>query len=467
MTHRFCLDNDGTNFFSHTMTDDVEGSIADAVDACPGAVTTYFLCPNRWGKFLFPTTIGEVDSTPDRLQNLHAAGIDPFGMFLQALRAAGKETFITFRINDAPAAVDSPHIGRFSANHPEYMVDQTTASAAGDAMALCLDLSHEEVRDYLLSILVELVARYDLDGLQLDWMRYPRHLSGPPNEVWEKRVHLTDFMTSVRQIVGQDLKVSARVPSSSDGCRYLGIDLGAWARGGLVDMLVASPFLTTEFQMPIGGLRSVLRDRSVPIYADIEFDHGNQIHCQESLRAAALGLLSSGADGIYIFNFPCWTEYMATPPYHWLPELASSSSAPTAGPLLFSVSQQVNRLPDVDPPGQLPARLPVGDRCESTLVLPRQALPARRALFIVDGGGDFTVTVNGHPTLEISVLRRAEIFVEYALQTDQGTSLRSLNSDCRIFRCNPDHLRPGENVISLFSTSPHDLEITRINLGIW
>ena len=227
MTHRFCLDNDGTNFFSHTMTDDVEGSIADAVDACPGAVTTYFLCPNRLGKFLFPTTIGEVDATPDRLQNLHAAGIDPFGMFLQALSAAGKEAFVTFRINDAPSAEESPHIARFSHDHPEYAVEASAAASGGDAMSKCLDLAHPEVQDYLLSILVELVARYDLDGLQLDWMRYPRHLSGNSTEVWDKRAHLTDFMSSVRDLVGHDLTLSARVPSSPQGCRHLGIDLGA------------------------------------------------------------------------------------------------------------------------------------------------------------------------------------------------------------------------------------------------
>ena len=76
MTQRFCLDNDGSNFFSHTMTDDVETSIADTIEACPDLVTTYLLCPNRLGQFLFPTSIGEVDSSNDRLQNLHAAGVD-------------------------------------------------------------------------------------------------------------------------------------------------------------------------------------------------------------------------------------------------------------------------------------------------------------------------------------------------------------------------------------------------------
>ena len=109
----------------------------------------------------------------------------------------------------------------------------------------------------------------------------------------------------------------------------------------------------------------------------------------------------------------------------------------------------------------------MGDRFESTLKLPPASLPATRALFIVDGGGDFALSVNGKQTREISVLRRAEFFVEYALQADQGESLRSLNADCRVFRCDPEHLRSGQNALTFFSTSPHDLEITRINLGLW
>ena len=356
MAHRFCLDNDGTNFFSHTMTDDVEGSIVDAVEACPEAVTTYLLCPNSLGKFHFPTAIGEVDDTTDRLQNLHAAGVDPFGMFLQALRAAGKETFVTFRVNDTPGSADHPNRSKFSTDYPEYSVDPDAIVGGEDALDRCLDLSHPDVRDYLLSILVELVARYDFDGLQLDWMRYPRHLSGNPVQVWEKRHYLTDFMASIRDAVGTDLLLSARVPSTPEGCRHLGIDLSAWGRSKLVDMLVAAAFLTTEFHMPIGAFRSALRSREVPIYADIEFDHGRQIHCPESLRATALGLLSSGADGIYMFNFPCWTEYIASPPYHWLDDL-TTATATAAKPLLFSVTQQDNRLAGVDPPGQLPARV--------------------------------------------------------------------------------------------------------------
>ena len=467
MTQRFCLDNDGSNFFSHTMTDDVETSIADTIEACPDLVTTYLLCPNRLGQFLFPTSIGEVDSTNDRLQNLHAAGVDPFGLFLKALRDAGKETFVTFRINDAPGSSNHPNRSDLSHQHPEYAVDPAaTRNDSGDAMDRCLDLTHPEVCDYLLSLLVELVARYDFDGLQLDWMRYPRHLSGTAQEVWEKRNCLTEFMASARQIAGGDLTLSARIPATAEGCRRLGIDLEAWGREGLVDMLVASAFLTTEFHMPLGSLRSTLRSREIPIYSDIQFDHGLQVHCPESLRAAALGLYASGADGIYLFNYPCWTEYMASPPYHWLEPLATESSA-TAKPLLFSVASDHNRLPGLDPAGQLPLRLPMGDRCDLTLTLPKTALPAARALLLIDAGGDFTMSVNGKPTREISVLRRAELFVEYILQPDQGESLRSLNADCRLFRCAPEHLHAGDNAISLFSTSPHDLEISRLNLGLW
>ena len=472
MTHRFSLDNDGTNFFAHIMTDDVEDSIAAAVALCPAQVTTYFLCPNASGKFYYPTRIGEVDPATQRLAALHKQGKDPFGLFLAALRQAGKETFITYRMNDVHGADDPNHLGtaEFKKQHPDFIVDPAAAADGLDGwMPYCLDYSRPEVRNYILSTIRELVDLYEIDGFQLDWMRFPRHLSGNPDEVWKKRDDLTEFTASVGEILRQkdpQIQLSARVPTSPAGCRHVGIDLEAWCREELVDFVVAAPFLTTDFHMPIQELRQHMGDRPVPVYADIEFGHSSQIHCPESLRAAALGLFAAGADGLYIFNFPCWTEYIGAPPYHWLENLDTPERA-SGSPLLFSVSHQLDRIPAVDLPGQLPAILPIGGGLEIHLHIPETALPARRLLILVDSGSDFTLKINNGEALELPALRRAELFAEYIPQEDQGDSQRSFNTECRLFQAAPSYLRGGLNTLSMYNTATHDLNITRINLGIW
>ena len=472
MTHRFSLDNDGTNFFAHTMTDDVEGSIANTIELCPDQVTTYFLCPNGGGKFYYPTRIGEVDSTARRLAPLHRQGKDPFGLFLAALRQAGKETFITYHMNDVQGAEDPnyPGTAEFKKQHPDFIVDPAAASGGLDGwMPHCLDYSCNEVHDYILSTIDEMVGLYEIDGFQLDWMRFPRHLSGDPDEIWEKRNYLSDFTAAVRQILQQkdpQIKLSARIPTSPTGCRYVGLDLADWCKRELLDFVVASPFLTTDFHMPILELRQSMGKHPVPIYADIEFGHGPQIHCPESLHAAALGLFAASADGLYIYNFPCWTEYLGAPPYHWL-ETLDTPTRTSGTPLLFSVSHQLDRIPAVDQPGQLPATLPIGANLETHLYIPESALGARRLLILVDSGGDFTLKLNNHETQELPAQRRAELFAEYVPQEDQGNTQRSFNTECRLFQAAPSLLRSGSNILNMFNTSPHDLNITRINLGIW
>ncbi|MFH1570932.1 MAG: hypothetical protein ABIL09_23260 [Gemmatimonadota bacterium] len=472
--HRFLLDSDGTNFFAHTMTLDVEASVAEAVAACPAEVTTYLLCPNGCGKFYHPTRVGEVYPPAERLLELHRRGIDPFGLLLRALAAAGKETFITYRMNDVHGAddPDAPGTAGFKKRHPGLIVDPEGArQGSGGWMAHCLDYAQPPVQEYILATIEELLELYGdtIAGLQLDWLRFPRHLSGStPEEVWEKRQVLTDFTAAVRRALDRrrpGLLLSARVPTNLPGWRRLGVDAGEWARQGLVDFLVATPFLVTDFAMPLGELRTELDPTRVPLYADLEFGHATQMHCPESLRAAALGLFGSGADGIYVFNFPCWTEYLAARPYHWLPDLATEAAA-AAKPLLFSVSHERHRIPGIDQPGQLPAVLRPGSPLRAFLWLPPRALPARRALVNVHSGGDLTLKVNGRPGAELPHLRRAEVFPEYVSPAGHPAP-RPRDEDCRVYEVDPAALRPGDNELVLSSGAAGDLEIQKINLGLW
>lgn len=466
MTRRFLLDNDGSNIF-FKLTDDPERDVADAVAECPPSVTTYLLCSGA-GRFYYPTDVGDV-APMEGLLAAHARGVDPFGMFLRGLKDAGKETFITRRMNDVHNPEEDWNAPRIRREHPDWIVDAEAVKAGtADWMAYCLDYSRSGVREYVLASIRELVERYEFDGLQLDWLRFPRHLSGTPEQVWEKRGIITEFTAEVRNLLnasGNHIRLAARIPTNPAGCRRLGMDIAQWTRRGLVDFLVASPFLTTDFVMPIAELRALMGDNAVPLYADVEFEHGTQAHCPESLRATALSLYECGADGIYLFNFPCWEEYVAARPYHWLEDLDDPRKA-ARKPLLFSVSHTIRRVATVDLPGQLPICVPAGDRREVTLHLPQAALPARRALLLVHGGADCRVAVNGRELSELPHHRRSELFVEYTDQ-DQYTEFRPRKSDCRVFSADPGALQAGANTLTIASAADRELQIKRLNLGLW
>lgn len=472
MRRRFLLDNDGSNFFCHTMTEDVNTSIGRVVGECPDVVTTYLLCAGA-GTYYYPTRVGEVCTLDLRnspngplLPRLHAQGVDPFGRFLRALKEAGKETFITYRMNDVHNAdePDHPLVPRFKKEHPDCVVD-LAAIREGRAnwMSYCYDYTRPDVRDYIFATIRELAERYTFDGFQLDWMRFPRHLSGTPEDVWEKRSILTEFLSEVRQLLGNRL-LSARIPTSPEGCRAVGLDVAEWTRRRLVDFVVATPFLATDPVMPIRELRALMREHPVPIYADIEFEHGVQVHSPESLRAAALSLYDCGADGIYLFNFPCWTEYIASPPYHWIFPLASPETA-SEKPLLFSLTHRQHRLVGVDLPGVLPVMLPPHGAAAGTLHLPEGAFPIRRALLLVHSGGDCAVLLNGQPLQELSMLRRAELFPEFVPHNQQHR--RPRNEDCRVFEVYPGLLHAGENRWTFQNLEGVERILDRVNLGIW
>ena len=175
-----------------------------------------------------------------------------------------------------------------------------------------------------------------------------------------------------------------------------------------------------------------------------------------------------GADGLYIFNFPCWSKRITARPFHWLEGLNAPDTA-SRKPLLFSVTYKRNRKEGVDMPPQLPANIEAGDAREFALYLPGAALPAWRCQLLIYSRGDIGLKVNGAPAKENPKLRRAEIFVEHTPQARENYKPmpRPNAADCRLFYADPAALRPGMNRIEVRNAEEQTLTIERIDMGLW
>jgi len=464
---RFLVDNDGNNLFAN-LSENFERDIEEAVEEFPDNVTTYLVCPGS-GTYYFPTQVAGVDPNATRLIQLHAEGKDPFGIFLRGLRKRGVETFLTFRMNDVhnPKDIAGWNIPRVRIENPDCVVNLEAVQNGSDYwLDYCLDYSRQEVRDYFSEIFHELVDGYELDGVLLDWMRFPNHLSGTAQQVWEKRTFITDFIAQLRDLLNQSgIKLSARIPTSADGCKRLGLDIGEWSRKKLVDFLVASPFLTTEFWMPIDGIRREIDSDTMPLYGAFDFNHATQDHCPESLRAAMTSIYDLGCDGVYVFNFPCWTERIAANPFDWLEGLDDPENA-RKKPLLFSATHGNFRVAEADLGWALPKNVEAGESVDVTLYLPQTALPARRARLLLYTGGDVAVRVNGAETEDLPHRRRLNLFLESFCEANlQGKSFT--RDDCRVLRFDPNALRAGANTVTIENLAGKPLEIYRVNLGLW
>ncbi len=463
---RLILDHDGHSTFS-TLSADFRRDIDEVVGDCPPNVSTYLLCPGA-GRYYYPTAVGEVDPRCTQLVAEHARGQDPFGYFLGRLRAAKKEVFVTVRMNDVhePTAADEWNLPKVRRAHPDAIVD-AAAVARGDTdwRNWALDYSRPEVRAFMLAVIRELLERYDFDGIQLDWMRFPRHLSGTPDEVWAKRHHLTAFVADVRDLCrAKNRRLWVRVPTSLEGCRWLGTDIVDWAQRDLVDAVTLANFLNTDFAMPLAAVRAAMGAKAVPLFAGFDLEHGAQRHSPESLRAAATGLYASGADALNIFNFPCWIQHAGTVPYDWLVGLESPAAA--RKPLLFSVpTTRFRRAYEL--PGLLPAKIAPGTTLRLPVPLPPAALPAARARVLVTGPAATLDTRWNDAALEwLPKQKNTELFVEFTGAAD-APGRRGTPDNSRTYRLRPDTLRAGENVLEIKNTSAAEVEIKAMNLGLW
>ena len=178
-----------------------------------------------------------------------------------------------------------------------------------------LDWEREEVRAHYMTLARELLGMLDMDGLELDWMRFGYHFR-PGRELEGGRI-LTEWMRDVKrecekaaQRLGHPVKLGARVPSRPDTARNLGLDGAAWAREGLVDLLVPTPFWATcEFDMPMATWRELLDGTKTTLAGGLEIRYQPhpaakaQTMTPELTAGAAIAVLKGGADHVYLFNY--------------------------------------------------------------------------------------------------------------------------------------------------------------------
>lgn len=168
----------------------------------------------------------------------------------------------------------------------------------------------QEVREYRLSIIREVVEQYDFDGVHLDYLRHTPHL--PPGRQWESRQHLTSFMRDVRTMLqeqaakrGRPLLLAVRVPDSVEGCHTDGLDIEAWAAQGLVDVLVIG---TRTIDVDVASFRRAVGGAPVKLLPSFDCFHATDGYFGDQSLDLLCGVfgnyLHQAADGVGIFNNP-------------------------------------------------------------------------------------------------------------------------------------------------------------------
>ena len=268
--------------------------------------------------------------------HIAALGDDPLQPILQFWKRDGRTFFFSMRMNDIHHAwFNWAHLwSHFRRTHRDLLLQPPTDTQwerefvpwiegktkrpdISDS-SMALDYSRAEVRAYYLDTLRDACHRYDLDGVELDWLRYPCLFREGEVNVET----MTAFVRKARGVLdetakrrGHPVRLLARVPVTPEQALAIGLDVEArsqllhwlWAdadvtlsRGELIDEpddadeIPLAPRITSE-----GGL-TIRRDSG--FNGSLRYRLIGDRPANEDDSVTALGHFVLNADLGYLFD---------------------------------------------------------------------------------------------------------------------------------------------------------------------
>jgi hypothetical protein len=276
------------------------------------------------GQFVTEESGVSVKDMRDGLVALKKLGTDPLATVVDYVHKNNMEVIWSYRMNNSEEAdvVVSWGLSQRKRTHPSYLMGTAAdwdEHRPGDPKVWWAleDFAQPEVRDYIVKIFEDICQRYDIDGIELDFIRAPlffrSNMEGLPATPAEVAM-MTDMVRKIRAMTervalerGRPILVVIRAPLSVASCLAIGLDIPAYLKEGLMDILIAGQ---DYVQM---GVASELKDMvdlghkyDVPVYALIAPPKPYAVYNDSrAWRGAVMNRWYWGADGIYTFNlFP-------------------------------------------------------------------------------------------------------------------------------------------------------------------
>jgi len=290
---------------------------------------------------------------PDSFGKYMMTGGDIVEVFTKRCRERGLTPFISLRLNDAHHLENvglnnggSLWISRFYEEHPEYRIGNNR----NDWNQRVHNWAIPEVREYKLAFIRELCKGYDIDGIELDFMRHVSYFQHDKTTSEQRAEIMTGFVAQVRKLLDKTAKpgkhrwLCVRVPCYLVAHDLLGIDLPAFMSAG-VDMVNLSAYFFTEQQTDLPIIRKMLPD--VALYLEMthctsipralsQGGYDNFTFCRttdEQFYTTANLAYTRGADGLSTFNFVYYREHGKSgrgpfnePPFHIFKQIGDPAS---------------------------------------------------------------------------------------------------------------------------------------------
>ena len=348
---RVLYNNDTTNITScvspyHKAREAFTSEMLEAsVDEVAGLVDAHFLQPGLGEVPMWPSKVYPLEEhyrwiketyglAPDTFGKYALAGGDAVKVFIDRCRLRGQAPFVSVRLNDAHSkefvdAKPGDKIGGgatmaltpFYRDHPEYRVGSNLRSAAQHA----LNWAIPEVVARKFALLGELCENYDLDGLELDFMRFYNFFRTGETTKEQRCGIMTEFVRKVRALLDRTARggrrrwLCARVPGFVSALDPLGLDLPALENAGLDMVNLSASYFTTQ-RMEVAAIRRMAPGAALYVEMCHSVWNGAKLTAgydvfpfrrttPEEYETTAHLAYVRGADGVSVFNFAYYREH--------------------------------------------------------------------------------------------------------------------------------------------------------------
>ena len=341
---RVIFNNDGDDLLHLDGPATAEKFLAVRTDHAAGTMVDSVFYFSR--RPISPLYTGAVTREPlaGRLRDLARLGTDDLRLVIEASRERGMEVFWSMRMNDIhDNAKPESEVAQWKRDHRHLLMgrpEDKERFPPSDPRNIWtfVDYAHPEVRDLMVETFKEVLAEYDVDGVDLDFLRHPAFF--PETRLFKPvtRSHLemmTGMVGRIRAEVlaasrrkGRPILMSVRVLPTLSQNLHFGFDVEQWARRGFLDLIVVGGGYD-PFTMPAKDMIDRGNQWGVPVYVCLSssgFEHaigGQRFYSTDAdqwgralpnaneevalkvWRAAAANAWLAGAKGIMTFNlFP-------------------------------------------------------------------------------------------------------------------------------------------------------------------
>jgi len=266
------------------------------------------------------------------MQEKFEAGYDGLAVLIKHAHAAGIKVY--------PSVAVCPG-GRMLSENPRWETRDRKGQPSSATTGAAVSLAYPGARKQKIAILMDLVTGYDIDGILLDYCRYPENSKKPEyrygwygydkplidackniygfdprkekidspkwnifNQMRAETVNsfVAEFKEAVQRS-GRKIRIGGFGDTDPDKeAHSCGRDYTAWAHRGLIDDFLLATYTTPVKDMKnvVARAREAIGDKTVLLSALCPFN--NFIKTNEEMIAAGTAQLVGGADGLWIYR---------------------------------------------------------------------------------------------------------------------------------------------------------------------